>query len=338
MSNAFRHAVGDYAVYLADDDLLAPAGVENAIRYLDANPDVVACQAPWYLHDEVRGVDVSTFYQVEENRKFERQDFVELFQYIYDGHIFPEIGIYRTSALRSAWVPREFCYWAFAYLAHFLDAGAVTFLKEPFYRSVTASTVALSRQQAGHEAVMTSWDSYRAGLEYFLHIAAKRGKLNLSDDARAIYDQMCKFFTMNRMAVAIRFWVGHKDYGRAYELYTRLAIGGMAEHPEIVDLRRQFPVMVALQTLAYEVNSATDLTHLVLSGVSDPAYVGGLLRDLGLRADVTIVSDPADYAAIPIEKIAIFAGDMDLYADFVAQGFSPAFIFTEETLAKYVLI
>lgn len=338
LSNAYLHAAGEYVMYLADDDLLVASGVEDAIDYLDANIDVVACHAPWYLYDEVEDVDVSQFYQVDADVKFPRQNFVEVFQFMYEGHVFPEIGIYRASAVRTACVPREFCFWAFSCLAHFLDQGAVTFLKQPFYRSVTVSKIAPTRHQQGFDDVIKSWDIYRGGLEYFLHIAASRGKLNLSDEARAIYDQMCKIFTMIRMSVAIRFWIARNEYIKAYEIYTRMAIGGLGDLPEVAELRKLFPVMVTLQTLAYYVNSVSGLEYLVLSGVDDPEYIGTLMREVGLAAEIEIVADASAHDASLFVKSAVFLTDEAERDMFVKQGYRPNFIFVENELAQYVLI
>jgi len=335
---AFHHAIGEYSIYLADDDFLVPAGVEAAMTYLDANPDVVACQAPWYLYDEVHDRDLSQFYDIAENTKFPQQNFIELFQFIFNGHIFPEIGIYRSSALRSAWVPRDFCFWAFSYLAHFVDQGAVTFLKQPFYRSVAVSKIAPARQQAGNDDVMTSWDKYRGGLEYYLYIAAKRGKLNTSREARAIYDEMCKIFTLNRMSVAIRFWVARKDFIKAYELYTRMALGGLGEHPEVAELRHSLPMMVAIQTLAYQVNATAGVNRLILSGMADPKSIGEMLRNMGLLPEIEIVADPQTHDPALLEKTAIFAADMPRRENFLKLGYKPNLIFIETDLTQHVLI
>ncbi|MGM4912696.1 glycosyltransferase family 2 protein [Rhizobium sp. 768_B6_N1_8] len=335
---AFHHAVGEYSIYLADDDFLVPAGVEAAMTYLDANPDVVACQAPWYLYDEVHDRDLSQFYEIAENTKFPQQNFIELFQFIFNGHIFPEIGIYRSSALRSAWVPRDFCFWAFSYLAHFVDQGAVTFLKQPFYRSVAVSKIAPARQQAGNDDVMTAWDKYRGGLEYFLYIAAKRGKLNTSREARTIYDEMCKIFTLNRMSVAVRFWVARKDFIKAYELYTRMALGGLGEHPEVAQLRHSFPMAVAIQTLTYQVNATAGINRLILSGMADPKSIGEMLRDIGLLPEIEIVADPQTHDPALLEKTAIFAADMPRRENFLKLGYKPNLIFIETDLTQHVLV
>ncbi len=270
--------------------------------------------------------------------KFPRQNFVELFQFIYDGHVFPEIAIHRRSAIRTALVPHTLSFWVFTYLAHFLDQGAVAFLKKPFYRSVTVSKIASARQQMGNDDVMTSWDSYRGGLEYFLHVANKRGKLNTSEEALAVYDQMCKIFTMIRMTVAVRFWVAAHGYIQAYEIYARLAIGGFSEHPEVAELRKLFPAMTTLQILSYHLNATTGITHLVLSEIDDPDYIATLLREVGLEEHITIVGDLSAHDPALIGESAVFSTDVAQRDALLEQGYKPNFLFFESELSAYILL
>lgn len=335
---AFHHAVGEYAIYLADDDLLIADSVKAAIAYLDANPDVAACHAPWYFYDEVQDQDLNQFYAVDANRKFPQGSFEDVFEFIFQHHIFPEIAIYRASALRSAWVPRDFCFWAFSYLAHFLDQGAVAFLKRPFYRSVVVSKFAANRQQAGTDDVMTAWDKYRGGLEYFLYVGVKRGKIRNTREARAHYEEKCKIFTLNRMAVAVRFWVARKDYIKAYELYTRMAIGGMGEHPEVAKLRQSLPIMVALQTLAYQVNATAGVDKLILSGVTDFGAIEEILRSCGLEPDIEVAHEPQTHDPARVARTAVFAADLPRRKKFLSLGYKPNLIFTDNDLAQHVIV
>ncbi|AHB47557.1 glycosyl transferase [Hyphomicrobium nitrativorans NL23] len=336
-ASAFHHALGTYALSHADDDTLVPEGIVEAVRFLDANPDVVACHAPWTLYNEVAGKDVSQFYSVDANRKFERGSFAEVFQFMYERHIFPEIGIYRASVLKSAWVPREFCFWAFSYLAHFLEEGAVAFLKRPFYRSVTVSKVA-ARQQAGNDQVMTDWDKYRGGLEYFLYLGLKRGRIPDTREARADYEQKCRAFTLNRMAVAVRFWAARKDYIKAYELYTRMAIGGLGEHPEVAKLRQTLPLMAGIQTLAWHAASPAGIKRLMLSGVADRAALEEMLRQLGLPGEIEVVEEPSVHSPEDAESTAVFVPNASSYDRFVSLGYKPNLIFTDRDLVGNVVI
>ncbi|WP_028748338.1 glycosyltransferase family 2 protein [Rhizobium mesoamericanum] len=338
VASAFHHAVGEYSIYLADDDFLIPDGVKAAVAYLDAHSDVSACHASWYLYDEIADRDLTTFYKVDEDIKFARHDFVEVFRFICERHIFPEIAIYRSSALRSTWVPRDFCFCYFAYLAHVLDQGAVAFLKQPFYRSVAVSKLAPNRSQTGNEEVMVAWDKYRGGLEYFLYIAAKRGKLNTGPESRAIYEEMCRIFTLNRMAVAIRFWAIRKDFIKAYELYTRLALGGMSHHPEVKTLRESFPMLVSMQTLAYQVNATAGIDQLILSGMADPNLISEILRDVGLEPQIEITTDLETHRPARTENTIVFAADMPRRDKFLELGYKPNLIFIESDLTQHILI
>jgi glycosyltransferase involved in cell wall biosynthesis len=335
---AFHHAVGEYSIYLADDDFLIPGGVEAAIAYLDTNPDVAACHAPWYFYDEVANRDLSQFYAIDETIKFEQRNFAAVFQFICERHIFPEIGIYRASALRSSWVPRDFCFWAFSYLAHFLDQGAVAFLKQPFYRSVAVSKIAPNRQQAGNDDVMTSWDKYRGGLEYFLYIGSKRGNLATTRESRVVFEELCKVFTLNRMAVAFRFWAQRKDFIKAYELYTRLAIGGMHDHPEVVHIRNSLPLMVAIQTLAYQVGATEGVSQLMLSGIADRRSIEEMLRELGLPAAIDVIEETGGHDVGLTKHTAVFIADAARHGEFVARGYKPNLIFSEQDLIQHVII
>lgn len=338
--NAFQHAVGEYTIYLADDDLLIAPEVENVVRYLDENSDVVAAHAPWTIYDEVQDLDISQFYAVAADRKFERRDFFEMFCFLFEGHIFPEIAIVRSSAMRSAWVPRELCFYAFSHLAHFLDMGAVTFLKTPFYRSVAVSKIAPSRQQAGFDDVVTSWDRYRGGLEYFLHTGAKRGVIDMSDESRIVYDQMCRHFMMVRMGVAIRFWFARKDYIKAYELCARMIFAGHGDNVEVTKIADTLPAMVGLQTLAGKVAAMTGIERLILDGMTDPEMVAELLQDLGVPAEVAIVAEePAGLSAEElIGGSIVFVSEEARREHYLAKGYRPTVIFSDLDLTQHVLL
>jgi glycosyltransferase involved in cell wall biosynthesis len=334
---AFRQARGDYAIYVADDDILVPDAVVSALAYLDTNPDVTACHAPWLLYDEVEDRDLTQFYKVEADTKFQRGQFAEVFRFLFEGHVFPEIAIYRTSALRASWVPREFCFWAFSYLAHFLDQGAVAFLQRPFYRSVAVSRLDQGRQQAGHDDVMTAWDRYRGGLEYFLHTGAERGNVILAPEMRRIYDEMCKVFTLERMAVALRFWAARKDFIKVYELYTRLALGGLGDRPEILAVRKTLPLMVGMQTLAWQVNSTAGIERIVFDGFheEDVAYLTTLLQDLGLDPQIDVAGDAGTHSP---ESTAVVVPSLDDRQAFLSRGYLPNLVFAESDLAENVIV
>ncbi|NRP72645.1 Abequosyltransferase RfbV [Ensifer psoraleae] len=338
LASAFRHAAGEYAVYLADDDMLAIDGLTEAIAYLDRNPELSACFAPWFVHNEIEGRDTDLFYQIDADIKFDKDQFERLFAFIVERHIFPEIGIYRTAALRVAWLPRHFAYWAFSNLAHFLESGGVAFLKKPFYRQVVQSKIGRDRPQAGHDELLTAWDRYRGGLEYFLHVGVKRGAVRMTPDRRAAQDTSIKQFTCMRMAVAMRMWAAKKDYVKAYEIYTRMALAGFEHHPVARQLKASLPLMVAVQTLAWQINAAAEVNRVILHGVDSPPSLEGLLRELGLRQDVAVVSPAPELGSNEIARSAVFVVAESDRQQFLAQGYSPNLVFCESDIVGNVVV
>lgn len=333
LANAFFHANGEYALYLADDDLLIPAGLIEAVNYLDANSDVVACYAPWTLYDEVAEKDTSQFYSVASDTKYANREFETLFNFIFEGHVFPEIGVYRSSALRSVYVPREFCFWAFSYLTHFLDIGSVSFLKKPFYRSVTRSKIEREGVQAGFDEVATAWDRYRGGLEYLIYVAAKRSWFKFSPDQSVRYEKMCRVFTLNRMAVALRFWMAREDYIKAYELYTRLMLGGLVQHPDVKQAREKLPLMVAVQTFSRQVNALVGVSQVVLFDVADAVGLDQLFHKVGLRNDIKVVAETDPLASgMDPQSTVIFTAKSSRRSEFLARGYLPNMVFCEDDL------
>ncbi|MBX4972766.1 glycosyltransferase family 2 protein [Rhizobium lentis] len=335
VTSALRLGRGEYLIYLADDDMLIADAVTDTVKYLDQNREVTCAHAPWFLYDEVTKNDITKFYNVDENRKFAHGSFTDVFQYICERNIFPEIAIYRASALRSAWIPRDICFYPFPYLAHFLDQGAVTFLQRPFYRSIANSAIVRDRPQEGTNDVMTSWDRYRGGLEYFLYTGVRRGAVNLTPETRFKYEEMCRIFTLNRMAVASRFWAERKNFIKAYELFTRVMWGGMLDHPEIRPFRERLPLMVAIQTLISEVNSAIGINTLLLAGFPEIAALENLMRELGLSEKVKVTKELSDS---PPESTAVFVSVERDREYFVALGYLPGLVFHEHDLARHIIM
>ncbi|MBX4889332.1 glycosyltransferase family 2 protein [Rhizobium bangladeshense] len=335
VTSALRLGRGEYLIYLADDDILIAEAVAATVKYLDENREVTCAHAPWFMYDEVAKHDITKFYNVEEDRKFAHGSFTEVFQYICERNIFPEIAVYRASALRSAWIPRDICFYPFPFLAHFLDQGAVTFLQRPFYRSIANSAIVRDRPQEGANDVMTSWDRYRGGLEYFLYTGVRRGAVNLTPETRLKYEEMCRIFTLNRMAVAFRFWAASKNFIKAYELYTRLMWGGMLDHPEIRPFREGLPLLVAIQTLVSEVNSAIGIKTLLLAGFTEIPPLENLLRELGLSEKVRVTKELSDS---PLESTAVFVSADRGREYFVALGYLPNLVFHEHDLARHIIM
>ncbi|MBR0557904.1 glycosyltransferase family 2 protein [Ciceribacter sp. L1K23] len=328
LANAFGHARGEYALYLADDDLLIWDNLKAVIDHLDENPDMVVCHAPWSLYDAIADKDGRLFYHVETPRRFPRWNFLALFSFITERHIFPEICVYRTEALRTIYVERHFCFWAFAFLAHAIDIGAVGFLDKPFYRSVTRTAIARG-VQAGNEEAMHAWDRYKGGLEYLLYLGSLRKQIDLGPENKARFDRACTTLTLERMTVALRMWFSKKDFPKAYEVYARLCYNGFGHIPEVKDIGEKLPLMCAVQSLAHKVNAAPDIRLLALDGVTDIQSLAGLLFELGLDPRISVIAPPTEQVAAFVSHTAVFTADSSRRTHFEQQGFLPGLVFSE---------
>lgn len=220
VSQLFAAARGRYLLYLADDDLIVLGSLGRHLAYLEANPDVGAVFAPWFLHDRVDGQDLDQFYSVAQETCIPAGNHGALFDLLVNGHIFPEIYVARTSLVLDAAKPANtFAFHYFVLVAGMVDKAAVAFRPEPFYRSVTRYFPNESRNQAGIEEVKIGWDRYRGGLEYIL---AKVAHL-LDSDNLAWCHRAIDHFVRVRMNVALRLrTLDGKDWVDNYYIANRL--------------------------------------------------------------------------------------------------------------------
>ena len=216
----FGAARGRYAIYVADDDLLILGALGRRIAYLEANPDVGAVFAPWFLHDRVGGEDFDQFYAIENETRIGVGEHGALFDLLVNGHIFPEIYVSRTSLIQQiVSTDTPIAFYFFVQIARMVDRTAVTFSPEPFYRFVTRYFEDEERSQYGNEEVKTDWDRYRGGLEYILsRVAHLLDEHNLAWCRRAI-----ERFVDARMQVALRLRTRDgKDWVDNYYIANRL--------------------------------------------------------------------------------------------------------------------
>jgi glycosyltransferase involved in cell wall biosynthesis len=264
ISQLFSAAKGRYVVYLADDDLLRLEVLGRYIAYLDANPDVGAVFAPWFLHDRVAGEDFDQFYSIEQETRIVARDHGALFDLLVNGHIFPEIYVARTSLAREVagadnWIAFHF----FTQIARMVDRSAVIFSPEPFYRFVTRYFDSEERTQAGNEEVKVGWDRYRGGLEYILsRVAHLLDEHNLAWCRRAI-----EHFVDTRMQVALRLRTRDgKDWVDNYYIANRLRCIGNDS-------------LLAAPYETYRINAAWEYLLELQPFYPEPATIGYYLDD-----------------------------------------------------------
>ncbi|MEE6179618.1 glycosyltransferase family A protein [Mycobacterium sp. 050134] len=221
LSQLIDAAHGRYVVYVGDDDLLIPGVLGRYIAYLEGHSDVGAVFAPWFFHDRITGRDFGQFYYVEQQTRIEAGDHAALFDFLVDGHVFPEIYVARTSFAQTlAGAANPFAFIFFVRVAAMVDRAAVTFSPEPFYRQVFDES---SHTHLGHEEVKVGWDRYRGGLE---HILARFASQLSGEDLDRCHRAIDRFVRI-RMRVGLRLRTEEgKDWIDNYYIASRLRCVG----------------------------------------------------------------------------------------------------------------
>lgn len=335
IQTTFNRARGKYILYLADDDLLLPDGVAEAMSYLREHPDVRALYAPWQLYDDIRKLSTANFFDIDKDEIFHTGQEIDLLELIVKKHIFPEIFIYRADAVKNTLMDARFCFYPFSHLAHLIAQGPVAFLKKPFYRSVTLSSVVPHRGQAGLDQAMTDWDNYRGGLEYFVYALLHRSGRTLPSEAKLQLREAIDGFVAARMRVAMRLWLGRRDFLRVYELACRLHYlepKGIASVPRIDEL----PLLLAVQTLSRLANGIAELERIILVGASDPPSLDRLLREVGLEPRLKVVAWSFTSSDEDRHNSLVFLVQETDRATFLQLGYEPGLIISEAELMSGV--
>lgn len=334
---ALHRARGRYVMYLADDDLLIPEALASTVAFLLANPDVVASYSPWEMYDDLNKVASGNFYDIDKEVIFQPGEEMDLLSLIIENHIFPETVIYRADAMRKIVGEPKFCFWAFSYLANLTAIGPVAFRTEPYYRSVTGSSVAPNRAQAGNQQAMTDWDSYRGGLEYFIYVALSRSGITLNADTKRAFRDLVDAFIETRMRVALRLWMAQGDCERVYELICRLHYLDPASAAQVPQVEK-LPLLILAQMLARFANGIADVDRVLLQGVEDGQSVASLMRETGLARHILVSPLTDKIGAHLRQRSIVFLAQESERQRLVEQGFLPGLIIGEADLMASVYL
>lgn len=335
---AHRLALGEYCVYLADDDRLIPDGLNRAITYMDQHPDIGICNCPWELWNEATQCTEGLFYHMEREMTFSRKDALALFDLIVNRHIFPEICIFRNSIVQKIMYRPHKAFYAFVHLINGLDASNVAFLPFPYYRSVTQHWAGEKREQAGNRQAMTEWDLYRGGIEYLLHKSIRyAGHVCVPPEILDTAQKMIQSFVMQRMLVALRLLINSKDFISANELLIRLlANRAIAEH-EIASYQEFLLGRAAVQTIIEAMDAMTGFHTLALFDVASTEAVQVLASEIrpGLQVKQLTAADIESNQVT--DAMLILTGSQDGKQRLVNAGVQPGAVIIENEVLQHLL-
>lgn len=274
LMDAFSRAQGLFSMYIADDDFIDSNGLINAVNYFLDRPKAVVLYAPWKLIQYQNKATSNQFYEIPEDRVFQKGDYQGLLITILEQHAFPEICLFRTATYRLL-LPSEnaISYWAFTIPAEWISVGEVIFKKEPFYCASTSyfRDETTTRQQSGNLEVETYWDRYRGGLEHLLG----RAETSLGKESRKILTAAINEFIADRMLVALRIRIANKrNPVESYYLAARLkGLGKIEFLPQNYDRIR---VAAAQHFITHDAILLKDKVAIVLVGDFEHSVVSDM--------------------------------------------------------------
>ena len=329
-----RLALGEYTVYLADDDRLDFAGLGKVIAFLDENPDVACAQTPWELWEVLDVGPVKDFYSLPEMRRFSKTNTIELLNMIIVSHIFPEICVWRTAPMQKIFIAPFRAFFFFVHLANILEHGDVVFLPQHFYRSVGVHPGLTPRVAAGALDVMNNRDAYEGGLQYLaLRCFQYVGHASIPQEHLPVLRDMIRTFMDNRLIAASEMLVASNGWYRASaEFLIRRRAAGLLPDDLAAELG-YLPGQAALEAFLEVFSGMPTLRSIGVTGFADALAVRERLLQMRGDAPVHIMPSPEAEALDPALMLLLAGPDADRQA-LIDRGHLPGLILREADIAR----
>lgn len=288
VASALRAARGTYCVYLGDDDRLDLPRVAEIVALLERSPDLVCVQAPWRSQDDRTGEDLGPYYPVERGVGFTRSSAYELWQFLVQGGVFPEIAIYRTSALLPVMHVPHGLHWAFVWCFRLLAQGTVAFVPKPFYVHVVRAADNLpTRWQLGVEQASTGLDRYRGGLEWALGAALELSPKDLVPARREQASLQLRAFLAERSLVAARIAAAQHNFSAALEHEARARLWTEPrDRAGLSEAEAKYCALATFQAVAEVARTTAGVARLLLCEWPDWADARNVLSQLGYAGPI----------------------------------------------------
>ncbi len=329
-----RLALGEYTVYLADDDRLAFDGLRKVVAFLEQNRDVACAQTPWELWEVLDVGPVKDFYALPEMKRFSKTNTIELLNMIIVNHIFPEICVWRTEPMQKIFLAPFRAFFFFVHLANVLEYGDVVFLPERFYRSVGAHPGLTPRVAAGALDVMNNRDAYEGGLQYLaLRCFQYLGYATVPDEQQPVLRDMIRTFMDNRLIAASEMLVSSHGWFRASaEFLIRRRAAGLLPDDLAAELS-YVPGQAALEAFLEVFAGMPTLRSIGVSGFEDADAVRRRLLEMRGDAPVHILPGAGADGPDPAWTLVLAGPNADRQG-LLDRGHLPGLILYEADIAR----
>lgn len=220
--SVLRMAKGEFLLTMADDDKLIAEKVAEYVRYMEAHPEVVVTYAPWLAYDDAVGKVLHGYFEVPQRITFKPGQGADLFHFITERGIYPEICMYRATIFRHMFSIPGGPLHNFMWLIEFLRHGDVVFQPDVFYLEVAVIKPEFPPITRVNVELATAYlDQARAGLEVMvMRIIQAAGGDIIAPEARQKVHEVLLNYLVTRLEVM---------FNRAYSLGDYLAASGLAQ-------------------------------------------------------------------------------------------------------------
>ncbi|MBF0214329.1 MAG: tetratricopeptide repeat protein [Magnetococcales bacterium] len=279
---ALRQGYGTFRVHLESGDRLIPEILLEELELMIAHEPIVASHAPWRIWNDSTNEDQGLFYPLEEAVLFGPEHGANLFNFILQNHIFPEVAIHRADTLARISFDLDTTYAPLVTTFRALAHGAIRFQPRPFLLSVLRNVSPGSNaQKPGTTTLLDQLDHYRSGLEIAASLAmSSTGMSDFDPGNRAVVLDLINDFTVRRILVAANIAQAHNDSITAALCLKRALLWAKTEADRqlIRDAEPTVMLGAAYQAIRQRYDALPDTTRLVCCGVSNPEVIRASLR------------------------------------------------------------
>ncbi|MBD5805126.1 Glycosyl transferase family 2 [Azoarcus sp. Aa7] len=221
---ALAHAETEFVVGLADDDELDVAAIEQYVDFLAQFPEIAAVYAPVSYIDYVSGNQFNYNAVPAEGKVINRGDYYGLLAFVAENQHWPELGIYRTAALRGALHASDWSFYELSKLSGLLSHGHVAFVPQPFYVFVLRHQGETERQNLGTGLVMQPAyiERARGGLERLAERAMQQLGNGITQQQFDYISATCRVLFSTRLRESYHAAVNSGQFADALEIALRL--------------------------------------------------------------------------------------------------------------------
>jgi hypothetical protein len=261
--NSLRHAWGEFAVYVADDDRLDTVNLSLSVERMRATPDLTAIYTGSVHRDLATGEFHEIVGQLPE-AQYPRERGADLVDALQRAYLFPEFALYRVDALSRILFPGSTLFWPYPLIDRLLQLGHVGTTSHLFYHVVDRHEGETGPRGSGGAGLeQRVWASIQDGMSF---LAAKyAGAANPETDPQAAY--------FAYMGLQSFYASQHRHrYAEAFETAMTLAARGALAVDRTTPEWENFVTHAALENFQRCFETMSGIAGIVCAGFSDEIF------------------------------------------------------------------